>query len=91
MISLALLKELRRLISGLQAGRGNYDVVIPLLVMPISNVLFVFSFFLEPLLWILDRLVRFDVADMRPSLVAPAALLSSNISRESCIMILAIY
>jgi hypothetical protein len=39
----------------------------------------------------LDRLVRFDVVDMRPSLVAPATPLSSNISRESCIMIPAIY
>ncbi len=50
LISLAILKELRRLISGLQAERGNYDVVIPLLVMLISNVLFIFLFFLESLL-----------------------------------------
>lgn len=38
LIPLTLLKELRRLISGLQAEHGSYDVVIPLPVMPIPNM-----------------------------------------------------
>jgi len=91
LIPLAQLKELRRLISGLQAERGNFDVVIPLPVAAVPNVLIMFSFFLGPVLWILDRLVRFDVVYMRPSLLASVALLSSNISRKSCIKIPAIY
>jgi glycosyltransferase involved in cell wall biosynthesis len=91
LIPLALLKELRRLIGEFQAERGNYDAVIPLPVAAIPSVLIMFSFFLGPVLWILDRLVRFDVVYMRPSLVAPAALLSSIISRKSCIKIPAIY
>lgn len=91
LIPLKLLKELRRLISDLQTERGNHDVVIPLPVTPIHNMLIIFSFFLGLVLWILDRLARFDVVYMRPSLVAPAALLSSNISRKSCIKIPAIY
>jgi len=91
LIPLTLLKELRRLISCLRAERGNYGVVIPLPVVPIPNVVIIFSFFLGPVLWILDRLARFDVVYMRPSLVAPVALLSNNISRKSCIKIPAIY
>jgi glycosyltransferase involved in cell wall biosynthesis len=91
LIPLTLLKELRRLISCLRAERGNYGVVIPLPVVPIPNVVIIFSFFLGPVLWILDRLARFDVVYMRPSLVAPAVLLSNNISRKSCIKIPAIY
>jgi glycosyltransferase involved in cell wall biosynthesis len=91
LIPLALLKELRRLIDEFRAERGNYDVVIPLPVTPTPNMWIIFSFFLGPVLWILDRLARFDVVYMRPSLVAPAALLSSNISRKSCIKIPAIY
>jgi len=91
LIPLKLLKELRRLISDLQTERGNHDVVIPLPVTPIHNMLIIFSFFLGPVLWILDRLARFDVVYMRPSLAAPGALLSSNISRKSCIKIPAIY
>jgi hypothetical protein len=50
LISLALLKEPRRLISGLQAERGNYGVVLPLPVVPIPNVVIIFSFFLGPVL-----------------------------------------
>jgi glycosyltransferase involved in cell wall biosynthesis len=50
-----------------------------------------FSFFLGPVLWILDRLVRFNVVYVRPSLLASVALLSNNISRKSCIKIPAIY
>jgi hypothetical protein len=38
LIPLTLLKELRRLISGLQAEHGSYDVAIPLPVMPIPNM-----------------------------------------------------
>jgi hypothetical protein len=37
-IPLTLLKELRRLISSLQAEHGSYDVVIPLPVTPIPNM-----------------------------------------------------
>jgi hypothetical protein len=88
LIPLKLLKELRRLISDLQTERGNHDLVIPLPV--IIPKWIIFSFFLGPVLWILDKLARFDVVYMRPSLVAPAALLS-NISRKSCIKIPAIY
>jgi glycosyltransferase involved in cell wall biosynthesis len=91
LIPFALLRELRRLISCLRVERENYGVVIPLPVMPIPNVMIIFSFFLGPVLWILDRLFHFDVVYMRPSLVAPAALLSSNISRKSCVKIPAIY
>ncbi len=88
LIPLALLKELRRLIGQFRAERGNYDVVITL---PVTPMWIIFSFFLGPVLWILDRLFHFDVVYIRPSLVAPAALLSSNISRKSCIKIPAIY
>jgi len=91
LIPLALLKELKRLIGEFQAERENYDAVIPVPVAAIPSVLIMFSFFLGPVLWIWDRLVRFDVVYMRPSLVAPAALLSSIISRKSCIKIPAIY
>jgi glycosyltransferase involved in cell wall biosynthesis len=91
LIPLALLRDLRRLVGRFQAELGNYDVVIPLPVAAIPNVLIMLSFFLGPMLWILDRLVRFDVVYMRPSLVAPVALLSSKISRKSCIKIPAIY
>jgi glycosyltransferase involved in cell wall biosynthesis len=91
LIPLASLKDLRRLVGGFRAERGNYDVVIPLPVTPTPNVWIVSSFFLGPVLWILDRLVRFDVMYMRPSLVASVALLSSNISRKSCIKIQEIY
>jgi len=91
LIPFALFKELRRLIGEFQAEHGNYDVVIPLPVTPMPNMWIIFSFFLGPVLWILDRLAHFDVVYMRPSLVAPAALLSSNISRKSCIKIPAIY
>jgi hypothetical protein len=38
LIRLTLLKELRRLISGLQAEHGSYDVVSPLPVIPIPNM-----------------------------------------------------
>jgi glycosyltransferase involved in cell wall biosynthesis len=89
LIPLALLKDLRRLIGGFRAERGNYDVVIPLPVGFIPWILF--SLFLGPVLWILDRLVRFNVVYVRPSLLASVALLSSNISRKSCIKIPAIY
>jgi glycosyltransferase involved in cell wall biosynthesis len=88
LIPLALLKELRRLIGQFRSERGNYGVVITL---PVTPMWIIFSFFLGPVLWILDRLFHFDVVYMRPSLVAPAALLSSNISRKSCIKIPAIY
>ena len=91
LIPLKLLKELRRLINCLRSERGNYGVVIPLPVVPIPNVVIIFSFFLGPVLWILDWLARFDFVYMRPSLVAPAALLINNISRKSCIKIPAIY
>ncbi len=91
LIPFALLKELRRLIGEFRAERENFDVVIPLPVAAMPNVLIMLSFFLGPVLWILDRLVRFDVIYMRPSLAAPVALMSSNISRKSCIKIPAIY
>jgi hypothetical protein len=39
----------------------------------------------------LDRLVRFDVVYVRPSLLASVVLLSSNISRKFCTKIPAIY
>jgi len=89
LIPLALLRDLRRLVGGFRAELGNYEVVIPLPVGFIPWILF--SFFLGPVLWILDRLVRFNVVYVRPSLLASVALLSNNISRKSCIKIPAIY
>jgi len=84
------LKEVRKHINELKSVLPKNTVIIPLPIPLTPMSFFVVSILIAPLIWIVDKLLRFDLLYVRLSLLAYGILLVRSLSQKTLVKLMAI-